>query len=167
VRPGRVLRWLLRAPVALYSAHAGWLLGHRFLLLRHRGRRTHRRYSNVLEVVAWRPAAREAVVVSGFGRGSQWYRNLLAGQGVEVRIGRLRFAPEVRQLGGDEAVAVLADYERRNRLVAPLVRAVLSKLAGFDYDGSDAARRRLVQSLPLVALRPRQEVDTSRYDTAT
>jgi hypothetical protein len=32
---------------------------------------------------------------------------------------------------------------------------VLSKLAGFRYDGSDAARRRLVQTLPLVALRPR------------
>ncbi|HEX8135565.1 MAG TPA: hypothetical protein VF880_19310, partial [Actinomycetes bacterium] len=103
----------------------------------------------------------------GFGRGSQWYRNLLAGQGVEVQIGRLRFAPEVRPLAGEEAAGVLADYEQRNRLVAPIVRAVLSKLAGFRYDGSDAARRRLVQSLPLVALRPRDRVDTSGYDTAT
>jgi deazaflavin-dependent oxidoreductase (nitroreductase family) len=155
VRPGRVLRWLLRAPVALYSAHAGWLLGHRFLLLRHRGRRSQRLYGTVLEVLAWRPAAREAVVMSGFGPGSQWYRNLLAGQAVEVRIARLRFAPEARPLGDEEAVGVLADYERRNRLAAPLVRAVLSRLAGFGYDGSDAARRRLVQALPLVALRPR------------
>jgi deazaflavin-dependent oxidoreductase (nitroreductase family) len=141
--------------VALYAAHAGWLLGHRFLLLHHRGRRSQRRYRAVLEVVAWRPAAREAVVLSGFGHSSQWYRNVLAGQAVEVQIARLRFAPSVRPLGSDEAVGVLADYERRNRLVAPLVRRVLSKLAGFRYDGSDAARRRLVQTLPLVALRPR------------
>jgi deazaflavin-dependent oxidoreductase (nitroreductase family) len=141
--------------VALYAAHVGWLLGHRFLLLHHRGRRSHRRYRTVLEVVAWRPATREAVVLSGFGHRSQWYRNLLAGQAVQVQIARLRFAPAVRPLGSDEAVGVLADYERRNRLVAPLVRAVLSKLAGFRYDGSDAARRRLVQTLPLVALRPR------------
>ena len=167
MRPGRILRLLLRAPVAPYSVRAGWLLGHHFLLLRHRGRRSHRLYSTVLEVVAWRPAAHEAVVVSGFGHGSQWYRNLLAGQGVEVRIGRLRFAPEARPLDGNEAAGVLADYERRNRLVAPLVRAVLSKLAGVGYDGSDAARRRVVQSLPLVALRPRDRLDTSRYDTAT
>jgi hypothetical protein len=76
-RPGRLARWLLRAPVALYAARAGWLLGHRFLLLRHRGRRSHRLYGTVLEVVAWRPAEREAVVVSGLGRRSQWYRNLL------------------------------------------------------------------------------------------
>jgi deazaflavin-dependent oxidoreductase (nitroreductase family) len=141
--------------VALYSAHAGWLLGHRFLLFRHRGRRSHRLYSTVLEVVAWRPAAREAVVMSGFGHSSQWYRNVLAGQAMEVRIARLRFAPGVRPLGSDEATGVLADYERRNRLAAPFVRAVLSKLAGFRYDGSDAARRRLVYTLPLVALRPR------------
>jgi deazaflavin-dependent oxidoreductase (nitroreductase family) len=141
--------------VALYAAHAGWLLDHRFLLLHHRGRRSHRRYRTVLEVVAWRPATREAVVLSGLGHRSQWYRNLLAGQAVQVQIARLRFAPAMRPLGSDEAVGVLADYERRNRLVAPLVRGVLSKLAGFRYDGSDAARRRLVQTLPLVALRPR------------
>jgi deazaflavin-dependent oxidoreductase (nitroreductase family) len=141
--------------VVLYSAHAGWLLGHRFLLLRHRGRRSHRLYGTVLEVVAWRPAAREAVVMSGFGHRSQWYRNVLAGQGVEVQIARLRFAPSAHPLGTDEAVRVAADYERRNRIAVPLVRAVLSKLAGFRYDGSDAARRPLVQTLPLVALRPR------------
>src|SRR5207248_4487384 len=39
--------------VALYSAHAGRLLGHRFLLLAHCGRRTGRVYRAVLEVVAW------------------------------------------------------------------------------------------------------------------
>jgi deazaflavin-dependent oxidoreductase (nitroreductase family) len=141
--------------VALYSARAGWLLGHRFLLVRHRGRRSHRLYGTVLEVAEWRPAAREAVVMSGFGHRSEWYRNVLAGQAVEVQIARLRFTPTVRPLGSDEAVGVLADYERRNRLAAPLVRAVLSKLAGFRYDGSDAARRRLVHTLPLVAFRSR------------
>jgi deazaflavin-dependent oxidoreductase (nitroreductase family) len=150
----RLLRWLLKAPVVLYDARAGWLLGHRFLLLRHRGRRSHRLYSTVLEVVAWRPTTREVVVVSGFGHRSQWYRNVLAGQAVEVQVARLRFAPGVRPLGVDEAVGVLADYERRNRLAVPLVRAVLSKLAGFRYDGSDAARRRVVDVLPMVAFRP-------------
>jgi deazaflavin-dependent oxidoreductase (nitroreductase family) len=149
-----VVKWLLRAPVALYAVGAGWLLGHRFLLLRHRGRRTRRRYATVLEVVAWRPSTREAVVLSGLGRRSQWYRNVLAGQAVEVRIGRLRFTPVARPLDTDEAAEVLADYERRNRMVAPLVRAVLSRLAGFRYDGSEAARRKLVETLPLVALRP-------------
>jgi hypothetical protein len=61
----------------------------------------------------------------------------------------------VRQLDADEAVRAVAAYERRNRIVAPILRAVLSKTAGFRYDGSESARRRLVEELPLVALRPR------------
>ena len=40
------------------------------------------------------------------------------------------------------ASLMLADYERRNRWVAPLVRRVLSWLVGWRYDGSDGARRR-------------------------
>ena len=151
MKPGRLLSWLLKAPVAIYSANAGWLLGHRFLLLAHRGRRTGRVHRTVLEVVAWDEVAREAVCMSGLGRGSQWYRNVLANDPVEVRIARTRFVPKVRELGVDEAASVLADYEKRNRIAAPLVRAVLSKLAGFDYDGSELSRRQLVQVLPLVA----------------
>lgn len=154
MRPGHLLKWLLKAPVVLYSADAGWLLGHRFLLLAHRGRRTGRVYRTVLEVVAWDAAAREAVVVSGFGRTSQWYRNVLARDPVEVRIARLRFVPRMRQVDDNEAASVLADYERRNRIAAPVLRVAFSKLAGFRYDGSESARRRLVQVLPLVAFRP-------------
>ena len=52
---------------------------------------------------------------------------------------------------------MLADYERRNRLIAPIVRRLLSWLAGFRYDCSDAARRRLVDSFPVLALRPKTE----------
>ncbi|MFL5887312.1 MAG: nitroreductase family deazaflavin-dependent oxidoreductase [Thermoleophilaceae bacterium] len=158
MRPGRPLKWLLRAPVALYSLHAGWLLGHRFLLLVHRGRRTGRVYRTVLEVVSWDAGAREAIVMSGFGRSSQWYRNVLAADPVEVQIGRLRFAPRVRQLDPDEAVRVVAGYEQRNRLAAPVMRAALSRTAGFRYDGSESARRTLVETLPLVSFRPRETV---------
>lgn len=142
---------LLRLPSVVYRAGLGGLFGHRFLALTHRGRRTGRRYTTVLEVVRWRPGPCEAVVVSGFGARAQWYRNLLAGGVEEVTIGRMRFRPVVRVLEPEEACAVLADYERRNRLIAPLVRAVLSRLVGFRYDGSAATRARLVEALPLVA----------------
>jgi deazaflavin-dependent oxidoreductase (nitroreductase family) len=153
VRPGPVLRRLLALPAGAYRVDAGWLLGHRFLLLTHRGRRTGRVYRTVLEVMRWQPARAEAVVMSGFGPASQWYRNVRAGGALEIRLGRERFHPAVRPLSEDEAVAVLADYERRNRLIAPMVRAVLTRLAGVRYDGSDSSRRRVVQALPLVAFR--------------
>src|SRR5437016_1734775 len=75
-RPGRLLRPLLRMPVRLYDWRLGWLLGHRFLLLEHTGRRTGRAYKTVLEVVEYRPDTRAAVVVSGFGANVDWLRNI-------------------------------------------------------------------------------------------
>jgi deazaflavin-dependent oxidoreductase (nitroreductase family) len=147
-------RWLLRAPTAIYAARAGRLLGHRFLLLRHLGRRSGRAHATVLEVLSWDGASREAIVMSGFGPRAQWLRNVLVAGEAEIEIGDERWAASVRSLGPSEAAAVLADYERRNRFALPIVRRVLSRLAGFKYDGSEGARRELVGRLPLVAFSP-------------
>jgi hypothetical protein len=76
---------------------------------------------------------------------------------LEVAIGRRRFRPAHRVLDPEEAATVLADYERRNRWITPIVRRVLSWLVGWTYDGTDDARRRLVEQLPVVALWPAQD----------
>lgn len=152
-QPGHLLRRAIGAPALLYRIGAGRLLGHRFLLLTNRGRRSGRLYRTILEVVGWDAARREAVVMSGFGVRAGWYLNVLDGGAEEVRIAAARFRPAVRELGADEAVRVVADYERRNRFFAPVVRAIFSRLAGFRYDGSEEARRRLVGALPLIAFR--------------
>ncbi len=148
-----LLRIALAAPRAIYRARLGWLLGHRFLLLTHRGRRSGQRYRTMLEVLRWRAAEHEAVVMSGFGPRAQWLRNVRAG-GSEIRIGREHW-PARRMLEPEEAVAVLAGYERRNRLLAPVVRRVLTRLTGERHDRTDAARARIVSALPLIAFRPR------------
>ena len=148
---GRVSRRLARLPGRLYDWNLGWLLGRRFLRLTHVGRRSGRRYRTVLEVVG--ETDDEVVVVAGFGRSADWFRNIAALPPIEVAIGRDRFRPEARVLPDDEAAAVLADYERRHRLAAPVVRRVLGWLVGWEYDGSAAARGRLVQELPFVAFR--------------
>jgi hypothetical protein len=108
----------------------------------------------MLEVVGENRETGELMVIVGFGRSAQWYRNLQAHEALEVAISRQRFRPVHRELTGPEAAAVLADYERRNRWLTPILRRVLSRLVGWRYDGSDAARGRLVAELPVVALRP-------------
>lgn len=155
LRP-RALRALARLLAALHDRDLGWLLGHRFLLLTHLGRRTGRRRRTALEVVHRDRATGEVVVLCGFGRTADWYRNIRRTPAVEVVVARERFRPQQRFLGEDEAVAVLADYERRHRWVAPVVRRLLGGLLGRRYDGSAAARRELVRQLPLVAFRPRE-----------
>jgi deazaflavin-dependent oxidoreductase (nitroreductase family) len=148
------MKRLLRAPARLYDWHLGWLLGRRFLRLTHVGRRSGRRYQTVLEVVGENPRTGELIVVAGFGRSAGWYRNIRAGGAREVAVGRERFVPVHRLLEEAEAEAVLAAYERRNRLAVPLIRVVLSRLVGWRYDGSESARRALVRELPMVGLRP-------------
>jgi deazaflavin-dependent oxidoreductase (nitroreductase family) len=148
------LQSLLRLPDLLYRYGLGCMLGRRFLRLMHVGRRTGRRHTTVLEVVRHDPRHSEFVVVSGFGSRADWLRNIEAGNQIEVTVGRRTFVAGHRRLDREEAFAAMADYERRNQAVGPLVRRVLSWLLGWHYDGSVAARRRLVEQLPLVALRP-------------
>jgi deazaflavin-dependent oxidoreductase (nitroreductase family) len=150
-------RWVIRflaAPTYVYDWDAGWLLGRRFVRLTHEGRRSGRVYRTMLEVVGEDRAIGEVFVMAGLGRSAQWYRNVRAGHALEIAIGRERFRPLYREPGLSEAASVFAAYERRNRLIAPMVRLVLSRLVGWHYDGSAAGRQRLVAELPLVAFRP-------------
>ncbi len=151
---GPVTRRVARLPGRLYDWHLGWLLGHRFLRLTHVGRRSGRLYRTVLEVVGHGTQPDELVVMAGFGPSADWFRNIQALPPVEVAVGGHRFRPVARVLDEEEAAAVLGGYERRNRAVAPVVRRVLSWLVGWQYDGSPAARSRLVHELPLVGFRP-------------
>lgn len=153
--PGGVLRWLQSLPAYLYRARLGFLLGHRFLVLVHDGRRTGRRYETPLEVVQYDRSRREATVVAGWGRKTAWLHNVEAGLAREVWIGRERYVPVVRRLDLEEAVVVLERYERRSGLPRRLVWAVLSRLLGWRYDGTPAARRRAAEQLPMEALRPK------------
>jgi deazaflavin-dependent oxidoreductase (nitroreductase family) len=153
-RPGRILRAVLRAPATLYDWRLGWLLGHRFVRLSHTGRRSGRTYQTMLEVLRIDPTTGEIVVVAGLGRTTDWLRNLEAGGPCEVAIGAYRGPARHRVLGTIEAAAVLADYERRHRLITPVIRRVLTWLTGWRYDGSPEARQRVVLQLPLVGLHP-------------
>jgi deazaflavin-dependent oxidoreductase (nitroreductase family) len=145
---------MLALPRLVYGAGAGPVLGHRFLLLVHRGRRSGHLHETVLEVLRWRGDVHEAVVISGFGPRAQWLQNVMAGGAVEIRIARERWPAVARHLEPAEAVAVLADYERRNPLLRPVVHRLLSRLAGLPYDGSADATDALVRVLPMVAFRP-------------
>jgi deazaflavin-dependent oxidoreductase (nitroreductase family) len=73
-----------------YRLGLGWLLGHRVVLLEHRGRTTGRPVRTVLRVVRWDPASRHVLVAAGPAPGTDWYGNVLAHPLVRVTIGRER-----------------------------------------------------------------------------
>lgn len=151
----RPLRRLFRAPLRLYRWRLGWLLGRRFLMLAHTGRRTGLPRHTVLEIVEYREDGPEAIVISAYGRRADWLCNLETTPQAQVVIGSRRFTAIWRVLGEAEATRVLAGYERRHRLIAPIVRLVLSRLLGWRYDGSAEQRRRVAAQLPFIAFRPK------------
>ena len=148
------LRRVFAAPDALYRHGMGRVLGRRFLQLTHVGRRSGAEHTVVLEVVRYDRDTGEAVVVSGFGEGAQWLRNLRANEDARISFGRTPRRAKVRFLEPDEAVDVMTGYERRYGILRPLLRRTLTLLVGFEYRGTDEDRRRLVERLPLVAFRP-------------
>jgi deazaflavin-dependent oxidoreductase (nitroreductase family) len=129
------------------------MLGHRFLQLTHRGRRTGLRRRTVLEVLRWEPSSGVVTVMSGFGPTADWLRNLAANGQAHIDIGRDSFTASFRRLSPQEAVEVLADFERHNMVIRPVIRLVLSRLVGWRYDGTPGARARLVAELPLIEFR--------------
>jgi deazaflavin-dependent oxidoreductase (nitroreductase family) len=148
------LRLAFRAPNRLYDAGLGRLLGHRFLRLTHTGRRSGREFHAVLEVVDHDRTTGAVTVVSGFGPGSDWFRNVVAGGPVAVDLGRGPRPADHEVLGPEAAEAVIAGYERRNRLATPVLRRALSAMVGWPYRGSPEDRRRLVAQLPVVRFTP-------------
>jgi deazaflavin-dependent oxidoreductase (nitroreductase family) len=100
----RIVRRLFRAPVWLYRWNCGWLLGHRFLLLIHTGRRTRRQRYTVLEVMEFRKASAEAIVMCAWGRNADWLRNIQAMPNPGIVIGSSRFTAAWRVLDVEDFV---------------------------------------------------------------
>jgi deazaflavin-dependent oxidoreductase (nitroreductase family) len=155
------LRLLFRLPAILYRGPCGWLLGRRFLLLIHVGRRTGKLRRTVLEVIEYRQIMPEAIVISAFGPKSDWLLNMQTQAPIEVAIASQRFTAAYRFLGEEEAAAAILGYQRRHRLLAPLIRFALGKFAGWRYDGTLAHARRLVRQLPVIGFRPASVVPAS------
>ena len=109
-KPTGWLKWMLKAPTCLYRARLGILLGYRFVMIEHRGRKSGARHFTVVEVARHLP--REWVCTSGTGPRADWYRNLQAGGLEALWVGSRRHRASVRFLEKTEAASVMSAYER-------------------------------------------------------
>ncbi|MFB7874398.1 nitroreductase family deazaflavin-dependent oxidoreductase [Nocardia sp. NPDC056064] len=137
-------RWLVRAPILLYRAGFGFLFGRRLLMLEHLGRSSGRRRYVVLEVVD-HPAATEYVIVSGFGVGAQWYRNIVTHPAVRVSTGfRRRLPATATPMTETDSAHALERYARQHPRAWKQLRATIEQATGAPVD-----------TLPMVRLRVR------------
>ena len=149
--PTGVSRFFFRLPIWLYHWRLGWLLGARFVLLNHVGRKSGQIRQAVVEVVRHDRSSDTYIICSGFGEKAQWFQNVMQTPDITIQIGRRHLAVTAERLpptiGGDEMV----DYARRH----PSAARQLARFMGFQVDGSEAAYRTAGEQLPFVALHPR------------
>jgi deazaflavin-dependent oxidoreductase (nitroreductase family) len=152
-QPGRIALAFMRLPRPLYRHGFGRLLGHTFLRIAHKGRKSGKRHETVAMPLTYDAETREAVVCSAWGPDTEWIRNLRADPALEIQIGAERYVPKQRLLSEDEAVAVGLEFRRKH----PWRLRLFATILGWGDLGSDQAVRELVRGRPFVAFRPARE----------
>jgi deazaflavin-dependent oxidoreductase (nitroreductase family) len=147
-RPTGLRRALFRAPIWLYRFGMGALLGRRFVLINHVGRRTGADHKAVVEVVAMDDATGAITVASGFGDRSDWYLNVLAHPAITVQLGSRRLSVHAHRLSPDEAGDAMARYADRH----PRAGRELCRFMGMRVDGSRADFAAAGRRIPMLRL---------------
>jgi deazaflavin-dependent oxidoreductase (nitroreductase family) len=151
--PRGLARLALRFPIWLYRAHLGWILGSRFVLLTHTGRKSGLPRYTVLEVVRYDRTTGVCVVASGWGTKSDWFNNVTANPNIVFQVGNKAMAGFAERLTPDEGARELFDYASRYKLALH----ELVRFMGYRLDGSDEDIRALGRILPMFIFRPLSE----------
>lgn len=137
------MQWLFKAPAYLYRAGLGWMMGNRFVMIEHTGRKSGNTYQTVLEVIGLDEQSVD--VAAAWGPKSDWLRNIQANPGIRVSMGKIRKAPATaRVLDAAAAAKVFADYTEAH----PRAAKTLSKSVGLPLDDPEA----MAASVPSVRL---------------
>ena len=133
------------------GAGLGWLLGNRFLMLTHTGRKSGLPHHTVIEVVQYEQDTDIYYVVSGWGERSDWYRNIRKSGRVTVQAGRRKFGADAEFIDSSRAVDIIKGYAREH----PFAFRELSGLflGSPATPGADAARQ-IADKMPMVAFHP-------------
>ena len=150
-KPNRILRALLRAPIWLYRWNLGWMMGERFLLLTHTGRKSGQKYQTVIEVVSHDEATGTYYVAAAWREKSDWYRNIQQNPTVGVQVRNHRFEASAKQISAQEAEERLWDYAQKYPTAfGELVTVMLGERLPPDKE----ACRKVAESVPLISLTP-------------
>ncbi|HTP01165.1 MAG TPA: nitroreductase family deazaflavin-dependent oxidoreductase [Anaerolineales bacterium] len=154
--PGKMLRASLRLPIWLYRLRLGWLLGSRFLLLHHTGRKSRKMHETVIEVVRHDRKAKIYYAVSGWGNRADWYQNVRADPDVLIQVGKGKFQARAVFLPLNESIRILDAYAREHPFA---FRELTSLFLGQRLQAVPASAQSLAEKMPMVAFCIRQKGD--------
>ena len=135
-----------RAPIFFYKVGLGGLLGKRFILLNHIGRKSGLPRQAVLEVVDH--DAQTYYIASGFGKKSHWYQNITHTPQVNIQVGRKKMVAIAEELSKENALKILTSYAEAH----PFALKELSRIMGLSYTGKPEEIEQMASLLPIIAL---------------
>ena len=142
-------RALSRFPLWLYRLGLGFLLGGRFLMLTHTGRKSGLPRQTVLEVVRHDTLTDSYVVASGWGEKSNWFRNILKNPRVSIAVGLRRLQAVAVRLSSEGAQHEFSDYARRHPRA---FRMLSSRMLGGATGDTEVDCLLLARNIPIVVL---------------
>jgi deazaflavin-dependent oxidoreductase (nitroreductase family) len=151
-RPAAFLIPMLKLPLLLYRAGLGRLLGHRFMLLAHVGRRSGKVRHTVLAVLHFDPKTRKIMTISAWSA-SDWYKNILALPALQVETGSARYVPNYHSLSPEEIAALFEDYRSQH----PIFSRIVCRIPGWKWDSSHEELLELAKTLRGVAFEPKED----------
>ena len=152
--PKGLLRLGFRLPVYLYRFGLGFLMGRRFVLINHVGRKTGLPRLAVVEVVEREPDSGRITVVAGYGEKAQWYQNLRAHPDTVIQVGKRKIPITAAFVSPESGEEIMVRYFQRYGAVT----GALFSLLGYSWDGSEAGLRQIAcDHLRFVVFEPRNE----------
>jgi deazaflavin-dependent oxidoreductase (nitroreductase family) len=141
---------LFKMPLILYRFGLGWMLGKRFMLLTHVGRRSGKVYRSVLAVLRFDKNTCEILAVSPWN-GSNWYRNIQTTPALEVETGGVRYAPIQRTLSPEEIATLFIEFRHKH----PIFSRMVARIPGWKINSSYEEFLVLARTLRGVAFQPK------------
>ncbi len=146
----RALIW--RLPIWFYRLGLGRLFGRRALMLTHTGRNSGKKKYAVLEVIKYDSENNIHYVASGFGKKSDWYKNIKKNPQVTIQSGGEKFAANARILTTEDSLIIFRGYmEKYPNAIKNLVR-----LIGYQVGTSEGELLDFLRLIPIISFQPTQ-----------
>lgn len=144
-------RLMYRAPILFYTIGLGSLMGKRFLLLNHVGRKSGKPRQAALEVVAHDALTGEYFVNVGFVPRSDWYLNLLQQPETSIQVGKNKIEVTAKQCSSKKGGELLRAFAEKH----PTQAKSFSSFLGYKTDGTMEDFQAMGEQLIFMRLSPR------------
>ena len=148
------MKFFFKVPVYVARmGFAGWerLIGVEWMLLTTVGRKSGKKRYSMVDVLVHDKETDTYYIEVGFGKNSDWYRNIQASPVFEAQVGRRRFRATAEEMPLEQTGDVMVDFVRRRPAYA---RSVM-KMVGVTFTTEEELRRMAAKWL-LLAVHPQK-----------